>query len=456
MSTNRYIEIVPTNVPSTGRISFRGGNPVIQFIIGASDHYLLGSSIRIAGDFQCWENSTTLLGNTSVASMDAKTGLYSCFNQLVLKNHGQFSTIEHIKNYNRFLASYLPITSALSDTIGHFSNTALTTSNYNLTKGQADNNGADAAGLLPQNSFSLHLPSGFLLGQQPIWLSEQGGINGLVLELHLESDNNVFHANVATPGLADGPNISDTYYEFSNLKLTAELVEPDAATVAQLKSNAGSSYVYNSISSYYTSVNSTQAIVNFNLGLRNVLGAFANFIPAQRINNYKYNGMETRWLYNGAAGVNGPAVISNLIWTKGGTKFPLNYDVETIQKDKPSNLTSDPQVIRSFIDSVVQFSKPSRCSVSPNNTFYQVGATLTPNTSISPITTDNLWINNGVSAGIGQSYDQVSDSGIDFSRQNFGIQMTCDLTTDNPTGLYLFIHSKQTLVFNNSGLQVIK
>ena len=51
MSTNRYIEIVPTNVPSTGVISFRGGNPVIQFIIGASDHYLLGSSIRIAGDY---------------------------------------------------------------------------------------------------------------------------------------------------------------------------------------------------------------------------------------------------------------------------------------------------------------------------------------------------------------------------------------------------------------------
>tara|TARA_R110001632_G_scaffold1759_2_gene7868 strand:+ start:959 stop:2326 length:1368 start_codon:yes stop_codon:yes gene_type:complete len=455
MSTNRYIEIVPTNVPSTGRISFRGGNPVIQFIIGASDHYLLGSSIRIAGDFQCWENSTTLLSNTSLAQMDPKTGLYSCFNQLVLKNHGQFSTIEQIKSYNRFMASYLPVTSALSDTIGHFSNTALTTSNYNLTKGQNEHNG-QADGTRPQNSFSLHLPSGFLLGQQPIWLSEQGGINGLVLELHLESDNNVFHANAETPDAADGTGISDTFYEFSNLKLTAELVEPDSATIASLKASAGSTYAYNSISSYYTSVNSTQAIVNFNLGLRNVLGAFANFIPSQRINNYRFNGMETRWLYNGTAGVNGAAVITNLIWTKGGTKFPLNYDVETIQKDKPLNLTSDPTVIRSFIDSVVQFSKPSRCSVSPNNTFYQVGATTAPNTTASPISTDNQWINNGVIAGIGQSYDQVSNQGVDFSRQNFGIQMTCDLTTDNPTGLYLFIHSRQTLVFNNDGLQIIK
>ena len=93
----------------------------------------------------------------------------------------------------------MPITSALSDTIGHFSNTALTTSNYNLTKGQNNHNG-QADGKRPQNSFSIHLPSGFLLSQNPIWLSEQGGINGLVLELHLESDNNVFHVNKPTPG----------------------------------------------------------------------------------------------------------------------------------------------------------------------------------------------------------------------------------------------------------------
>ena len=45
--SNRYIELVPTNVPSDGKISFKNGHPVIQFIIGASDFLLLGSSVRL-------------------------------------------------------------------------------------------------------------------------------------------------------------------------------------------------------------------------------------------------------------------------------------------------------------------------------------------------------------------------------------------------------------------------
>lgn len=447
MSANRYIEIAPTNVPSTGKISFRNGQPVIQFIIGASEHLLLGSSIRLTGDFQCFQAPDVPMTAGTAANMDAKTGVYSTFDQLVIKNHGQFSVIENIKNYNRFMASYLPVTSSLNDTIGHFSNTALTAPNFNTMKTTVVDNVGDSMEN-PQNSFSVHLPCGFLLGQQPIFLSSQGGINGIVIELHLAPDNNVFHVNKPSPSSADAAGINQSYYEFSNLKLTAELVEPDAQTLSSLQGGIGQTYQYNSISSYYTSINSANAVVNFNLGLRNVLGVFANFVSAQRINNYQWNGMETRWLHNDGAGAGSgdAAFIKTLIWTKGGTKYPLSYDTETIQKDYRSNTSVDPAIIRGFMDSVVQFAKPSRTSVSPNNTYQ---------TQASP-TSDNEWIDNGIIAGIGQSYDQISDQGVDFSTQNFGIQMSCNLITDNPTGLYLFVHHKATLVFNSSGLQVLK
>ena len=100
--------------------------------------------------------------SATAANMDCKTGVYSTFDQLVIKNHGQFSTIEQIKSYNRFMASYLPVTSSLVDTIGHFSNTALTTPNFALMKSSVvDNVGASA--INAQNSFSVHLPSGFLI-----------------------------------------------------------------------------------------------------------------------------------------------------------------------------------------------------------------------------------------------------------------------------------------------------
>ena len=445
--SSKYIEIVPTNVPSTGKISFKNGHPVIQFMLGATEHLLLGSSIRLCGEFKCWlKNSGGATGgplpanNLDQLTMDSTLGVYSCIDQLVIKNVGQFSTIEHIKNYNRMMASYLPVTSALSDTQGHFSETALTEPNYHLMKqGVVDWAGDDGGGNLKTNDFSIHLPCGLFMGQQPIYLGENG-LNGIVIEVHLAPDSQVFFAQDGQDG-ASLTAIQDAFYEFKNLKLTAELIVPDPKTAQQLQSKAGNTYQYNSISSYYTSINSAQAIVNFNLGLRNVLGVFANFIPANRINNWRYNGMDTRWLHNAD---NSPAAITNLTFLRGGTKFPDNFDTQTIHKDKPKNDIVDADLIRGFMNSITQFSKSNRTMVSPLNTFQSASAI------------DVESIEGREIAGVGMAYDQVSGQGVDFSKGNWGLNMECNLTSNNPTGLYLFVHSKQTLVFNSSGLQIMK
>ena len=442
--SSKYIEIVPTNVPSTGKISFKNGHPVIQFLLGATEHLLLGSSIRLCGNMKCYLKTgadtagDTIPGAGDQLTMDPTLGVYSTIDQLVIKNVAQFSTVEHIKNYNRFMASYLPVTSSLNDGIGHFSETALTEPNWNLMKSSVVNwsGGADAANH-KTNNFSVHLPCGLFMGQQPIYLGENG-LNGIVIELHLAPDSNVFFAE---DGAANTTAIQDAFYEFSDLKLTAELIVPDPETARQLQSNAGSTYQYNSISSYYTSINSAQAIVNFNLGLRNVLGVFANFIPANRINNFRYNGMDTRWLHNSD---DSTAAITNLTFLRGGTKFPDNFDTQTIHKDKPKNDTVDANVIRGFMNAITQFSKAQRTMVSPLNTFQNADAN------------DVYWIDGRELAGVGMAYDQVSGQGVDFSKGNWGLNMECNLTTNNPTGLYLFVHSKQTLVFNSSGLQILK
>jgi len=444
--SNRYIELVPTNVPSDGKISFKNGHPVIQFIIGASDFLLLGSSVRLCGDFKCFIKKDTCPDSTGTSldqlNMDCRTGVFGAFDQMVIKNVGQFSTIEHIKSYNRFMASYVPVTSASTDLESHFSETALMTGNPHEQKiGVVNGTTGDRATEL--NSFSVHLPCGFLMGQQPIFLGQQG-INGIVLELHLTPDNQFFHSMNGLDQEADVTktnSLLDAFYEFSNLKLTAELVQPDPQTLQQLTSKAGSTYQYNSISSYYTSINSANAIVNFNLGLRNVLGAWCNFIEAKRINNFQYNGLETRWLHNANMS---PAYIKTLIWTRGGVKFPENYDTETIQKDTPANTFADPSVLSGFMNAITQFSKMSRTMVAPNNTYQNNNVV------------DTQKLDGGQIAGVGIAYDQVSGQGVDFSTQNFGIRMDCNLTSDNPTGLYLFVHSKQTLVFNGSGIQILK
>lgn len=452
---NRYIEIVPTNVPSNGKISFKDGHPVIQFLIGASEHLLLGSSIRLCGDFQTFI-STALVGanrgtppGADQLYADPKTGVYGTIDQLVIKNVGQFSTIEHIRSYNRMMATYIPTTSSIEDTLGHFGETALTMPNVKAMKEGVINYSGNNTGVDERkNSFSCHLPCGMFNGQQPIYLG-RNGVNGIIIELHLSPDSNFFYQG---DNALDTSAIQDAYYEFSNLKLTAELVEPDAKTLASLNSAGGSTYTYNSISSYYTSVNSALSVINFNLGLRNVLGGWMNFIPAVNINNWRYNGLDTRHLHNSSSPAadnnltaSSPvAFIKNLTFTRGGIKFPDNFDTETLNKKTPSNILTDPAVQRQFMNSIVQFSKPSRTCADPYNS------------ALSQRVSDFNELYTGCVTGIGMAYDQVSGQGVDFSSQNFGVQVDCNLITDSPVGVFLFIHSKQTLVFNGSGLQIIK
>ena len=40
-----HLVIQPSNIISTGKVSFKNGNPVIQFIIGEQDKYLIGNSL---------------------------------------------------------------------------------------------------------------------------------------------------------------------------------------------------------------------------------------------------------------------------------------------------------------------------------------------------------------------------------------------------------------------------
>ena len=42
MSSNQHLEIIPSNITSDGTLSFKNGQPVVQFIIGEQERYLIG------------------------------------------------------------------------------------------------------------------------------------------------------------------------------------------------------------------------------------------------------------------------------------------------------------------------------------------------------------------------------------------------------------------------------
>ena len=124
-SSNINTEIVPSNVTSTGSVSFRDGNPVIQFIIGEQDRFLLGHSLRLVGNISIYKTPDgTGHGNIPDDADDLgvtpRLSTYSILDQIVLSSQKSKNVIEHVKHYGRYLSSYLPnISSILNSLLGY-------------------------------------------------------------------------------------------------------------------------------------------------------------------------------------------------------------------------------------------------------------------------------------------------------------------------------------------------
>ena len=437
-------QINPSNIISTGVVSFKNGNPVIQFIIGEQEKYLLGNSLRFCGNVQFLDNSAVPVSASSL-SINSTLGLYGMIDQLNLSSQRSKQNIETIRHYGRFLSTYLPSLSSKQEAISHLNATSGMMPNLLAQQeGIVNNqNGSSATNRTTTGTgFCMNLPCGLLNSKNPIPLSASWGIGGLMLEIRLSPDSQFLFA-----GNNISASLTDPSYQLSNLSLVYEVVNPSADTLVSLRSQKGNTMEYNSISSYYTTVNSTNAIVNFNLGVKNALSAFFNIIPSTRLNNLAEDGFACLPFTNTAG--NGVADIKQLVFTRNGVKFPLQYNIDTNVNPKfiPSGTTyfpEDPQVLRNALDSFMPYSEYKK-------------------TQMSPVTyTRELDANNRDKANpsqshffVGVSFDAISNQGVDYSSSNLGINMELDLTTDNAQTIFLFVHHKNTLVFSPSGLQVI-
>lgn len=441
-----HIQIQPSNVVSSQSVSFRNGNPVVQFIIGETDKYLIGKSLRLTGNIQFFDNSAVPV-NASKLNVDGKLGVYSVISKLDIKSQRSKQTIETINHYGRFLATYLPYLSTIQESIGHAGETTCMMPNFEVERqGLVNNqNGVSATNRTTTgSSFCLNLPCGIL--NETIPLSAKWGVGGLILEITLQNDS---QALFATSG--SGADLTSPFYQLSNLNLVAEVVNPSAENLSMLSNQQGNTMEYNSISSYYTSVNSTNAQINFNLGLSKCLGAFFNTIPSAQLNNLAFNGNSCLPFTNGTAGAgSGVADLRQVIFTRNGTKYPLQYNLDTNVNPKfmtagTTYYPADPQIVRNVLDSFMPFEDNKRTQVSP----------LTFTRDLNASFTDNDLADGGSMFAVGVAFDSISNQGIDFSTANLGISMEIDLTSDNPQTIFLFVHHKNTLVFNQNGLQVI-
>jgi len=428
------VEIVPSNITSNGSISFKNGNPVIQFIIGEQDRMLIGNSVRFCGKFRALlKSGSSSVSDVSNLAMSEKLGVYSCIDTLTIKSQRTGQTIESIRHYNRFLASYLPVTTSKEDGIGHLNESALILPNYAAQQQSVVNIPSSSSTM---NHFCMSLPCGLLNGGEPIPLMPEA-VGGLLVEIHLSPDSQVFH----TSGDADSASYTDSFYEFNDVTLVAELMEPDPQSLQQMKSQQSGTYEYNSINSYYQTINSANGIINFQLGLSRVLGVFANIVPASHINNLTFDGLATLYPTNTGGS---SADIKEIFFTRNGSKFPIDYNINTLQQTDANNKTADSEIYHHFVNAIQKFADNTRTSLNPQNVRLSDSARF-----------DKDFAFGGCGFGIGVALDTISDQGVDYRNVNFGINMSLDLTTDSPQAFFVFVHNKQTLVFGPQGLQVL-
>jgi len=432
------MEIACSNKPSDNKVSNHRGISEMIFQIPEMDAFVDPKTIRICGSIRCYKDDVgTGLGGSKMA-MDARLGVYSCFNMVTTRSLRHQTTIEQSRNFNRFMSSFLPLSSSLGDLQSNMNNTALTTSSVGQTQ-------SSLAHFAANTHFSLPLPTGLLSGGN-IPLSSQWGIGGLELSIFLENDSQVFFS---TTGTADE---AGAWYEITNPHLVCEVMTPNVDTLSQLVKRGSGQLTFQSVSSYYDTISSTNAQINFNLGLSKVRSAFVNFIDSTQLNNINHNGLSTIMpTRNNATG--SIANITEYQFLKAGTQFPKLFPETLNIRDVPKTSVCDPATIRGYIDAVVPYNRNTMSSITMANS--NRNWQLVPGTNLidgSPYTLAD----GGLCWGIGVSYDNLGGQGVAFNSENWGLNMILDGSDGNVTSCFIFVNSEQTLVFNPNGVQILK
>jgi hypothetical protein len=438
----KYLSIQPNNVPASGKVSFARGNPVLTVTLGRQDAMLDLSTLRLAGDLNIWRDAAGTLHPTDAAASELmgshKLGAYGVIDQLVFRHAETKQVIEHIRHYGRFMSSYLPVMAGMQDVAGHLGETALIYPNYQAYRDSVIRN-------TRESQFCIPLPSGLTLGGTVLPLSKVP----LEIEIHLAPDSQFFYSSDATTG-----NIANCFYELSKLEVACEVAygepSPDKGVLS-----------FNSITSYFSTLETTNSIVNFNLGLSKVLGCFVNFVPSSFVNNLSQDGFLTYMpsLANSGAAGGGqpagaaggePAHLETISFLRNGERFPSAFEVSSVRTSSNETPVVDPQVIKGFLSSIIPEKMHTRTTASPLNTNrnYRVNNNTDLGYRVMPDT--------GAVYGVGVLYDQLDSEGVDFSQAQFSIQMTNGLSDGNPISAYLFIKSKVVVAWDASmGVQVL-
>ena len=487
MSSSRFIQIRPDNVASDQTISFKKGFPTLSFTIPAQNGILDPRSIRINGELMVFRGFDAAVGSEQIPvydalhlaanpiaadpnriTMDNRLGIYAMWDQLVIRHDKSKQICENIQNYNRYMSQYLGLTSSIQDLTGHMNESSLCQPNADamffnvVSSGPPTQDGVTPKTRRPK-SFSCYLPSGFLMSGQSVNLMESA-FGGLTIELHLSPDSNCLFSRSGT--INDANN--QAHYELSKLSLSCEVHDVPQEEMASLASQTTGEHEFNTITSLYTTINSTNAQIQYSLGLRYLQSAFLNFVPATHINSLGDNGLALTQLSNsqvpGAPNARPLCDVKTVQFLKGGSNYPLDFTIRDVS-ETTGNVTiadgagdggifnlSDPQLNRMLAESVVPEAMVDKTSLSPANVSRVYDLTSDGAEGLPSYKSVKA---GGPLYGLGVRMSQFN-SGEDYSQEQFGVALETDLTSDNPQGVYLYFKSKAKLIWSSSGVNLLK
>lgn len=438
--SSRYLELAPSNKTTDGKYSFKNGVASITFDIPEGNYLLDPSSLRIAGAFKVYKD-LALSDADGALALNSRLGVYSTMSQLIFRSLKHQTTISHERNWNRWLATYLALSSSPEDALGNMGLTALTNSNYNLEQ-------TTIAQRTAANNFCVHLPCGLLNAGIPLSLMPNA-LGGLSLTIMLESDANALEVLPVDSSTApDTSNFTEAFYELSDIKLLCSVITPPPDQLSRLMKQTSGTMTFQSIHSYYDTANSTNIQLAMNLRLKKAKSLFTSWIPSSKLNNISEDGFATLPPIN-ADGTLAP--VEKIAWLRGGQVYPRLYSYDTNIKGEPLTAATDPILARDLMNSVAAFDKSRHFQISQaNNNRLIVGK---PN----GLGRDYRFAQNGgVVWGIGVNYENyLGGSGVDMSQQQLGLSVDCGLTSSNAHSIFVFVNAETQLIYNQNGVQVL-
>ena len=449
ISSLKRFEIAPMNQSSgSSSFSYREGNPLIQFEIGAEDLYLLSHTLRLNFQLDLIDGAGNAPNNNGQAApavaadvlLNNRIGTAGVIENITISNL-QNNTLEYCRAYPRLLSSLISAGAGWGDYSGYLTQTFGATANKQVQ------------GRLCNRTIQVSQPllCGIFLNGESIPLSFRSGTGGLRISLMLApSIQALFGSTPATT--------NNSYYTLSRISLTGQYGVPQGGVLPPIKSLGFSAY-----QNFYSVINNNDNTQQISPSLAAVVSQFSNFVPTEHISSYADDGYKTTPLLNKGTAVGNPQVndapVSGISFLRSGTQYPLRFKIDSrlltnfvagaAGGDVYGASGFDAQRQLYYQSSLRPLRRTTMCLAGANSEGLGIA-----NGDVNHNSVTDLGANGKQQCyGIGCRYDAMGNgSTANFKAQSFSLRIQSKLDGVSPMSMYTYFLHRGVINYDGNGI----